>query len=254
MNRNILNIGFLVIAMQLAISCKEKDLTVNNVVPPTENVSLGASMLYGDVVLQKDSLYTNAQGNQFFIESIRLLVANFQFVEGTDTITTPGNYHIYSLGKRENLIYQLEPRGYAGKYGISTGLDSMSTEYANANNLNQEAPLNELDIMRNDIYGYNYLVISGRAIDPSDPEDSTGTQPFNYQIGTYMLAKDFESLPINFAVNKDKTANLVMLVDFKPVLDVVDIINTPFVVSDTTNLVDFTLAKAMANELEIGLF
>ncbi len=255
MNKSVLKSGLFASFIVFTLACKEKDLTGNNEVPPSENVSLGASLLYGDEILYKDSIYTNSQGNRFFIEDLKLLISDFYIVENqTDTITTEGNYRLYDLDNKNRLIYQLPPRGYSGRYGINVGLDSLSTEFARQNSLDSESPLNELGIMRNDIYGYNFLVITGKAFDLTNPDDTLGNIRFAYELGTYMLTENFESTQLNFAVSKERNAGLVMVVDFKPVLDVINITNTPFVVSDTTNAIDFALAKLMVNELSIGLF
>ncbi len=239
----------------MAPCCKEKNLTgkaTKNQVLETKNVQLSALMLYEDKPISTDNLYVNAQGNRFFIEKLQLLVSDFYLTHRTDTFTEKGNYYLYALNNTQYFIMEVEPGRYSGNYGLSVGLDSVATVYAQLNNLSDRSPLNEANIMRNDSYGYNFLVINGRAIDPSDPQDTIGNIPFSYQIGTYMLARDF-STRINFTLSTDGKAVLAMIAKFKPVLDEVDIVGTPLIVSDVTNSADFSLAQSMAEKLQFEL-
>lgn len=235
------------------LSCTEK-INTDNPPNPVENVEIAVSYLWNKHGLKKDSLLTNNKGNKFFLTDVKVLISRFYVLSSGDTFQNKDGNFAYTLDKVEQLVHELPDGGYSGFYGFRLGADSI----VNITTLPGAAPegsgLKESGIYRNDNTGYNSILIQGRAIDPSDPDDVTGTIPFSYEISSLYFRRELNSGQANFAVTADTQVNLILNIDPWPILNDFDIVARPTITSDPNNAIDFAFAQMMSDSLFIKLF
>ncbi|GEM_PF-1042367 len=246
-------LAFVVISI---VACKEKDLTNDNPALPEENLQLKTSFLYGDKGIYEDSVLVNNKGNRFFITDIKFLLNNLYFIHTNkperDSVLWDTGYYAISTDALTKFVAILEPGGYSGHYGFKIGLDSVA--WANRPTNPRGDALTDADLIRNDGFGYNALVIKGRAIDPADPLDTAGNIPFEYNIGGYFISKKYRSDKLNFSLSSSSEVNLILNVDIEPIFNDFDIVAKPTVISDISDPVDYEIAEMMMDSLAVGLF
>ncbi len=221
---------------------------------PVENVEIAVSYLWNNLGFKPDSLLTNNKGNQFFITDIKVLFSRFYVLSAGDTFQNKNGNFAYTLNNVEQLVHELPDGGYSGFYGFRLGVDSM----VNITTLPGQSPegsgLRESGMFRNDGMGYNSILIEGRAIDPTDPDDVTGTIPFRYEIASHYFRRELNSGQANFAVTADTQVNLILNIDAWPIFNDFDIVARPTITSDPNNAIDFAQAQMMSDSLYIKLF
>jgi hypothetical protein len=245
----------LALLMSLFIACEDPDLTEDNPPLPKENVNIGVSFLYGSSGLAQDSIYTNAEGNQFFITDVKFVLSDFFVLSQGDSFKTEEvNYALYSFANSQNLVSKLPDGGYSGHYGFTLGIDSVLNWTIDPTTLASTSALTDPDVARNDGLGYNAVIIKGRAFDPTDPNDSLGSVSFEFQLGSLFLNRALKSGMTNFAVTSTTQVNFLIQVDLKDALDNYNIISRPTLLTDPSNVVDLTLAEEMMDNLKFNLF
>lgn len=242
----------LVLASFTILSCKEK---ADPVEPnPVENVEIAVSYLWNKHGLKTDSLLTNNKGNKFFITDMKILISRFYVLSAGDTFQNKNGNFTYTLDKVEQLVHELPDGGYSGFYGFRLGADSL----VNITTLPGASPegsgLRATGMFRNDGMGYNSILLEGRAIDPTDPTDVTGTIPFRYEISSLYFKRELNSGQANFAVTADTQVNLILNIDPWPIFNDFDIVARPTITSDPTNSIDFASAQMFSDSLFIRLF
>lgn len=236
-------------------ACKEKDLTTDNPGPPQENTLLATSFIYGDQgTIHPDSLLTNNLGYSFYITEVQVVLTDFFLREDQDTIITKDEPFIVSLKETDQYLVVLPPGGYSGYYGIRIGLDSVESVNIKPSKLPEGNELKNSDVFRNDGFGIDHLIIKGRLLDPLDPLDSVGKIPLEYRVGTYATSRVKGSLMKNFSISRNSSLKFVLQLDFEPIFNDFDLLNTPKITSDISNPADFLMAIDMADSLGVGLF
>lgn len=237
-------------------SCKEKDLTGNNLVIPRENVVVSASYIYGkdingnaEAAFKTDSMITNALGQRFFVDEIKFFFTNF-FVEGFgDTTLFDSIFPVFTENVLTHRVGKLETGGYSGQIGFTVGIDSSDTRNFDPSFLPSWS-------IRSDTNGFDNLVIKGRLIDETaiDPIDTVGNIPFEIRLGTYQTTKVIRSPQMNFAIQDGFDLQLIMEVNFKRIFDQLDIADRPIILSDPIIPADLAAAIDIKDSLDIGLF
>jgi hypothetical protein len=247
----------LVLFTGLLVSCKEKDLSEKNPPLSKNNVQLVSTYLFLGNGINRDSLYTNNVGNQFYIESVKLLVGNVFIVDGGIDTTAADESFLYSIDATDLDVLKLPAGGYSAYCGVQIGLDSMQTAQALVSAKDEDSPFNDLDIKRSPGtpgFGYNHLIIKGRVIDSSNPDDSTGTIPLLFQVGTYELLKTATGENYHFAVNTSRKAKFILSVDIGPALMDRDLEGRPLIVTDPTDAADYNAAVEVLDNTIIQIF
>lgn len=236
-------------------SCKEKDLTEDNPDLPEENVHVGVSFLYDEKGLSPDSIITNNLGNRFYVTEVKFLMSNFFIFSESDSIKAPDDvFKTFSLTNTSELIMLLPDGGYSGFYGFTVGLDSIYNYTIIPTDTDEDSGLRDEDIIRNDGFGYNSIVIKGRVFDPADPNDSIGKIPFEYQVGSELLSKNVRSNLTNFAVTSTTQVNFILNVDIEPIFSDFDITKRPTASTQVGNTVDIAIVTQIRDDIQISLF
>jgi hypothetical protein len=238
-------------------ACKEDDLTINNPVLPRENVRLTSSFIYHDASFSYDSLFIDGAGNQFYIDELKVMVGNFYLVQSTGDTIFADKRLTMTPEDADKLAMRLTPGGYTAYAGASIGLDSAGAADAILSSPDADDPINDPDFKRtpnSGAPGFNHLVIKGRILDPSNPDDSIGTIPFSYQVGTEELVRSRRSDVFNFAVSGDRVARFILQVDIGGALSNRDVLSRPVIISDPTNSADFTAATEIMNNTVFFVF
>lgn len=244
----------LLLASSFIIACEEKDLTGDNPPLPIENVEIAVSFLYNGKGYKTDSILTNNKGNKFFLTDVKFLLSGVFVKSMEDTFRRDDGYFTYSWTNLEELVMELPDGGYSGHYGFELGVDSITNVDLEPSQAPAGSGLTDTDMYRNDGTGYNSIVIIGRALDPANPDDTIGTIPFRYEIGSLLLDRSLRSGQANFAVTADTQVNLILNVDTWPIFNDFDIVTRPMVTTDPSNSVDFAVAKEFSDSLLIQLF
>lgn len=248
-------LALLALVLFSTVACEEKDISEDNPAPAEENVILNASFVYGNMGLRRDTMYTNDRGDQFFIEDVRLLFSDFIFYDNSDTILHDSTVFQMTMDDYEEPLVRLEPGGYSLRYGMTLGIDSLRSVMVNAAMLEeQDEDIDASNYLRSGGFGVSHLVIVGRLLDPSNPEDSTGTIPMRYEIGTFFTNQDYNSEPINFSVGTNRNMPLIAVINIKPILHDFNISGRPIVTTELGNQIDLSLAIQMSDSLQVGLF
>lgn len=234
-------------------SCKEKDLSDNNPAPSTDNVVLQTSFIYGEDGIHYDSLYSNELGLQFYFSEVSVVFSNFVFTENSDTTLWLKEPALFSPSENQRLIGKLEPGGYAGKYSLRLGLDSLEG-FNFSSGMAEDEPLKNSSVFRQDKQGIDQLIIKGRLLDPMNIFDSIGTIPFEYRVGTYLTSKIYISDNQNFNVSGNAKIPFIVQINLLPILDEFDMYTTRTIISDRNKWPDMAVALEMADSLQIGLF
>lgn len=247
----------LVFLLPLAFACEEKDKSVDNPAPNPENVFIGASFVYGDEGIKKDSVIINDLGYNFFIDEVKIVCSDFFMTDvsaGNDTIVTDSSAFVISMEEPQQDMVVLTPGGYSVRYGMRLGLDSLHGALMTQQQAEAGSDMDDPDLYRSDMFGIDHVIIRGRLFDPTDPQDTVGKIPLEYRLGTYLTSKKLQSTQRNFSIERTSKLKLVLFVDLKPVLHQFDLFNKPTVTTDPSNQVDLLFAKQMSDSLKIGLF
>lgn len=240
------------LALPLALAaCKEESLLEDNPPPPGDNVAMTFVPFYGDDGLDFDSVYRNQAGQRFYIDSVTLLVSDFQFFTTTgDTIgRETKDMQIFRTGEDEKLIGQLTPGGYSGKFMLTFGMDS-SNMVSGLETVISRYP----SLWRRQLFGWNWLEIKGRLFDPADPSDTIGKIPIAYRLGGFEMGDSAESETRTFSVNFSRPIKLITTADLKPLLHNLNLSVFREVNSNPTDNLDIQVAKAMRDSLRINIF
>lgn len=248
MRKALFLIGLLFVGLS---ACKEDSLLENNPVPPSDNIELNFLPYYGEDPLKLDSMYTNAVGSEFIIDSVSMLVADFSFHDRNleETIDSARNYVELSTSRPSVVTGRMPAQGYYGNFSIILGQDSISTIFER----NEVLAVNP-NWIRNDRYGVNFFKIKGRVVDPFAGINDPQMVPISYTLGTYMLADTSNSDIRGFSVDNVQSMRIFLLTDLKPLLEFLPMIQVDRIKSDPTDNQDFSIAKAMADSLHIGIF
>lgn len=247
----------LLICAFATMACKEQDLSEDNPPLPTENLRISTSFLLGGQGLFLDSMYTNNLGNEFFIESVKVLAGRIGMVtDGLDTIMTEEPF-LFQTGDTDKNVLRIAPGGYTAFCFVQTGLDSLQSAKALTAEKKEGSPFLDNDIQRNPGiagFGYNHIVIKGRVIDQTNPDDSTGTLPLSLSIGTYEFTKLSLSETFNFSVINNKDARFILSVDIGNAVLNRDLEARPTVVTDESDAADFNAATQIFDNILIQVF
>ncbi len=243
-------IGLLGLSLILFAACKEDNLVVVEDIPPTDNIDVTLLTYYGEEPIKYDSIYTNSQGVQFYIDSVGLLVDNIIFnpADSEESIDTAKNWiHLDNTWPRGKggLI---PAGGYYGQFEVRYGGDSILVDDI------QE--LNKLDptLVRRDGLGVNFFTIKGRIFDPSKPPTDSVFLPVQYTLGTFFLADTAVSETRYFSVDNSQNIAIFLLANVKPILHHVNLAAVQEVKSDFFDNQDWTIAEIMRDSLQIGVF
>lgn len=243
---------FTLLALSLIFlsSCEEDSLVVQNDIPPTDNIDVTLLPYYGESPVKYDSIYTNSQGIQFYIDSIGLLIDNVVFhpADSDEKVDTAKNWmHLDNTWPR-GLGGLIPAGGYYGQFEISYGGDSVL-----ADDLQKVLDINS-NLVRNDGLGVNFFTIKGRIFDPSLPPTDSIFLPVQYTLGTHFLADTAVSETRYFSVDNSKNIAVFLLADVKPILHYVNLAVLQEVNSDFFDVQDWTIAEIMRDSLQIGVF
>lgn len=235
----------------LLTSCSEESLLENNPAPPSDNLFWSLVPYYGDEGLKYDSIYTNQLGIDFIIDSVSLLITDVSFYDDNlkETIDTAANLILLQRGSSEKLNGYLPAGGYYGKYRVIIGSDS-----ANSAKLLQDMLKVAPAMVRKDDYGFNFFRIKGRIFDPSEPKEDTVLIPIEYTLGSYLLTDTMYTDQRSFSVDNNQQITIVLLSDLKPILNNINFNLLQEIISDPSDLQDFTAAQLLRDSLSIGIF
>lgn len=232
-------------------SCKEDSLLDENPSPPSDNIELNFLPYYGEDPLKMDSIYTNSVGSSFMIDTVSLLISDISFEDRNlnETIDTAKNFVLLSTYKPSVLTGKMPAMGYYGNFQLIAGLDSLGT----INNFNKVLEIGP-EWLRKDPFGIDFFKIKGRYLDPASPPGDSAMLPMEYTIGTYMLSDTAKSDIRGFSIDNLQQIKIFLLTDLKPLLNFIPVSQVDEIISDPSDTQDFTIAKAMADSLNIGIF
>jgi hypothetical protein len=235
----------------LLSSCQEKDLLVDNPPPATDNLFWSFVPFYGDEGLKYDSMYTNKLGIDFIIDSVSILISDVSFYDENleQTLDTVPNFIYLTRGNNEQLNGSLPAGGYYGKYQVIIGSDSSRTAQFQQS-IGSIAP----ELVREDEYGFDFFNIKGRIWDPSEPQEDSIMIPVEYTIGSYLLTDTMFTDRRSFSIDNHQQVTIVLLGDLKPILDNLNFNLTQEIISDPSDVQDFTNAQMLRDSLSIGIF
>ncbi len=236
------------------VGCKESDLTKENPEPDPSNVVVATSFIYGDEGIMKDSIRMNSLGQRYIIEDIKMVWSELYFSYKGDTVIYDDRSVITTLSEPIAPAMTMPPGGYSGNFGLTFGVDSLASWNLIQPSKTGVEELVSNGLYRNDGFGVNQLVITGRLFDPTNVDDSTGTIPLSYNIGTYFIARDLIGVNQNFSVGLTNKMKIILQVDFEEALEDFNFFNTPTLNSTFTDPTDFALSKEMADKVEIDIF
>mgnify|MGYP003562900883 CR=1 FL=1 len=243
---------FVLLLVGVLVACEEESLVNRNPAPTPNNIDVSFVPFYGDSAVERDSLYTNILGNQFIIDSIRLLISDLYFVNvERDTLEEESNFFSFSTNQPENQqIAFLPGGGYNGRFMIINGLDTAAYYEAFA-----DAEITEKieKFKRVGDTAYNHFEIFGRLLEPNT-DDSIPSIPIAYQIGTTLLTDTITTGTMAFSVDDTKDVRLVLLCDVKPALNSIDLFLNQTILTDPSDFQDFEMAKRFSDSLKFGLF
>src|SRR5690606_3220802 len=190
------------------------------------------------------------------------LVSNFRFAHrNSNDTTTPANDYIAlsmaqakATGVGGRTFGNIEPGGYSGELFFDIGLDSLQTIDAMAITPPENSGLSDKDLVRNDRYGFNAMIIRGNVLDPNAPLDSSVLIPFEYVLGGHILHKTIKSKQVNFSIGSSTVAKFFVQIDPMPALHYIDILKIREIVSDPTDANDIALAEAVLDTVNITLY
>jgi hypothetical protein len=245
--------SILVFSLLFLAACQEQDLTNENPAPPEENVKIAFRAFYGGSGIKSDSVYTNALGLRFQIDSAKAFFTDLQFVDintGDSIEKNQKNFYYFEQDELDVPLARMEAGGYYGRFLGVFGLDSAS--YFEAMQENQDFP--EETLRNNAAEGLDFLNIWGRLYDPNDPTDSIGSIPLTYQFGTYMLTDTAYSGVRAFSVDNRQAVTLIIIADLKPMFDRFNMFTTQEFFSDPTDRQDFEVAQSLLDSMSIAIF
>lgn len=244
---------FLFIGLILAVfsSCKEESLIEENPAPSGDNVEWNLVTYYGDRPVDFDSVYINATGVHFMLDTISLLVGDIGFYDRNleMELDTGRNFFMLSNLNPTKRSGRLPAAGYYGSFHMVAGTDSAGA----VDNL-QEILAIDPSLVREDDYGVDYFRIKGRIFDPTLPIEDSVMIPISYTIGSYLLTDTTVSETRSFSIDNLQQVRIFLLADLKPMLNTLPMGLVQEVESDPTNTQDFTIAQLMADSLSIGIF
>ncbi len=248
MKKALLIIGLLYFSLS---SCEEDSLVDNNPNPPVDNIELNFLTYYGGEPIKFDSLYTNNVGSKFIFDTVSMLVSDISFYDYNleQTIDTARNYLKLSNYRSSGLTGILPAQGYYGNFQLVLGADSAQTV--------KDLPLllqTDPEWIRGDAFGINFFKIKGRIFDPTTPPQDSIMIPIQYTLGSYMLADTSTSDVRGFSIDNLQQMKIFLLADLEPVLGNIPMEVVDRIKSDPTNTQDFSIAQAMADSLNIGIF
>lgn len=248
MKKALLLIGIIYLGFS---ACKEDSLIADNPAPPGDNLELNFLPYYGEDPLKTDSIYTNAVGSRFMLDTISMLIGDITFhdLNLNETLDSAKNYVLLSNVRPQAMTGRLEAMGYYGNFRIALGTDS-----AGAVDDRDEILAIDPNLVRNDLYGVDFFNIKGRIFDPASPPEDSVMIPVEYTLGSYLLSDTAISEVRGFSVDNLQNMKIFLLADLKPLLNFLPMDQVGEIVSDPTNTQDFTIAQAMVDSLNIGIF
>jgi len=248
MNHKYLFFGILILAFS---ACKEVSLIEDNPAPPGDNLEWNFVPYYGERAFNFDSAYANNAGANFMLDTVELFISDISFYDFNQEaiIDTASNYFMLSNYKPQQIEGNLPAGGYYGYFQTIAGSDSAAAVDDLAEILSVDPKW-----VRRDGFGVNYLKIKGRIFDPALPLTDSVFIPVEYTLGSYLLSDTARSENRSFSIDNLQKVRVFLLADLKPLLDKLPMALVTEVESDPTNTQDFTIAKAMADSLSIGIF
>lgn len=228
-------------------NCEKSILTDDPGELDTRNINLEIYHYWGSHLLNADSLY-HINGARIQIQSLELLISDFVFDNSGDSIITYDKYTMTSVGNGPFKIGYLEPGAYSGYLHFKVGLDSLTNStspdmWSEGHFLSSESRYNEL------ADSYNHIVIKGLMMDPSKPEATEPTIPISYTIATQPLVKQL-TMPKSFTFSVSKKIQIDALLDVQGLFEGINPLQTPIILSDPTDQVDYDNAATMAVNFE----
>lgn len=248
MKKALLIFGIIYLSLS---ACKEDSLLDDNPAPAADNIELNFLPYYGDEPLKTDSIYINTIGSQFIIDTVSMLISDIRFKDLNleADIDTAKNYVLLSSHRPSAVSGLLPAMGYYGNFQLILGTDSI-TAVRDQEEVLALAP----ELVRTDSYGFDFFKIKGRILDFTTIIGDTVYDPIEYTIGTYMLSDTSNSDVRGFSIDNLQQMRIFLLADIKPMLNLVPMNLIDQIISDPSDVQDFTLAEAMADSLTIGIF
>lgn len=248
MKKQLLLIG---LALGLFSACKEDSLLEDNPAPSGDNIEWNFVIYYGDEPAKFDSVYVNATGVHFMLDTVSLLVGDIGFYDRNleSEIDTGRNFFLLSNFKTTATEGRMPAGGYYGSFHMVAGTDSIG----GVNNLQEIVSLDP-SLVREDDYGMDFFRIKGRIFDPTLPMEDSVYIPISYTIGSYLLTDTSYSDVRSFSIDNLQQMRIFLLADLKPILHSMPMNLVQEVESDPSNTQDFTIARLMADSLSIGIF
>lgn len=245
----------LLLSFALLFSCEEQSIADETPESEISNVRLSQSFIYKNKELVFDSIYVNESGQRFYITDLHALYTNLEFINGSDTITN--NELMTGFSASDDFLLQgvmnLPSGGYSGFYNLSLGLDSAQNVFRVPALEPEGSPLKN-PIFKNDLIGYNHLIVQGKYFDPTNPNDTVGNLDFDIRIGTYELTQYRSSPALNFSVGSTGKAIFVIQTDIGLAMDKHDIAARPEIKSDPTDPADMNYALQFIGNVTFSLF
>lgn len=248
MKKTLLLIGIIYLSLS---ACKEDSLIADNPAPAGDNIELNFLPYYGEDPLRTDSIYTNAVGSRFMLDTVSMLISDISFFDLNlnESIDTAKNYVMLSNKAPQAMTGRLEAMGYYGNFQITLGTDSAGA----VDDLDDILAIDP-DLVRDDLYGVDFFSIKGRIFDPASPPEDSVMIPVEYTLGSYLLSDTANSEVRGFSVDNLQNMRIFLLTDLKPLLNFLPMDQFSEIVSDPTNTQDFTIAQAMVDSLNVGIF
>lgn len=242
------------------VACEEKDIvSQNNETPEENNIRVSLVPFYGDSAIATDSTYLTANGELFYMDSLKILARNLLFFDqrDRDTLSPEDEYQIFEPGQMSPLMTRLNGGGFSGKFILILGTDSLMGPGTNQDG---ELPLPQR-IFSNSEFNSNFMpfgtyqfLLYGKVVTSSPTDSIEETEPFSWKVGGPSLADTIYGDNINFSLDNSNTMRLVLTCDIKPVMDNIMIENNKEIKSKPTDFQDFQNAEFIRDNLDFGLF
>lgn len=244
----------------ILVACEEEDIVSQNDETPEENnIRISLVPFYGDSAIVSDTSYLTANGELFYMDSLKILARNLLFFDqrNRNTLSPENEYQIFEPGQMNPLMARLNGGGFSGKFSLIMGTDSLK----NPDDLEDgQGPLPERIFSNSEFrppflpFGAYQFLLYGRVVTSSPTDSIEETETFEWKVGGPSLADTVSGDNINFSLDNSNNMRLVLTCNIKPVMDNINIEDNKEIKSLPTDFQDFQNAQFIRDSLDFGLF
>jgi hypothetical protein len=215
------------------------------------NIELKIVNYWGNNYFNRDSVY-NKNGANFVVDDVQLLFSNFFVDNSGDTVVDYSSFSLTSTKRLYHKIGLITESSVSGSVGFLVGLDSIANATSPANWSAGEV-LSNGSIYSGSNIGYNFITVSGRAFNPSKPNETSPSLPFNWVVATNALVS-IQGLKISFSVPTGKQVILDASFSIDALFDDLSPVDIPNILSDPNDADDFANAITLSDNFNNKAF